>query len=1450
MEPREIARRVEEAYRRYLATTFYFKDPELRQSFRQALQEGSLSKGPFPESTAPFKTGQKPAALFPELLGGDIDSGFLEALEAHRPLWLHQQQAIEKCAAGLNVVVATGTGSGKTEAFLYPILLHLYREFQAGELGPGVRALVLYPMNALAHDQRERLGNICQRLKDAGSSFAPTFGQYIGDTPEDVNDTRRAGRDRLEHRLPGELVFRSQMRESPPHILLTNFAMLEYLLLRPDDSPLFDNGQARWWTFLVLDEAHQYRGSRGIEMGMLLRRLKQRLREGGRTGPFRAIATSATLAGGDGDKPGVAKFAAELFGEPFSAEGVILGERESAGSATLEPTRYHVFLKSLEGAFVSYWPEKKITLDRQAGTERAVFEVAVCRECGQHYFVGKREGDALTEAIRDPSHRDFGATYLRPIDGAEEEEEEEGKQQRIWHLCIRCGRLGRNSAPCRHGQSIRVVEEESARDEDRADQIAKCGACGYHAAGRDPVREVVYGADGPHAVIATTLLQCLPSDRRKLLAFADGRQEAAFFAWYLEDSYRDIFARNVLLKIAQSVGPFPSEGLSLATLADRAFRDFREAFKREASEDAPTIRKNIWCALYREFLTEERRISLEGIGLVRWSIERPSWLGIPSVFLEAPWSLSEPEAWDLLVVLLNSLRLDRAVEIRAPDDVALHWDELGLRARQTRYRIGAPKGDPHVRSWDGQRTSRVSYLARLLAKKGLFGEGGRERAIDALRQLWDHIRRCDENAPRSDDRLLLLADDGRRLNPNWWRLHRVADSENVFQCETCGRLQSISVRGLCAQGKCAGRLLQVRVHDLEENHYRILYGAELPGSLRVEEHTAQLQGEKAREFQREFRAGKIHVLSSSTTFELGVDLGDLDAVFLRNVPPEPFNYIQRVGRAGRRRGVAGLAVTYCGRNPHDLYHFAAPERMVQGMCRPPVLQVANDKIALRHMTAVALSAFFRQHRECFSTVARLCRDLEKPSGVADLRLFLEANCAALSDTLRLIVPAQLWTKVGLDGADWISKIASQNSRFATAEAEVSSDYRAVKAVENQAVREERYQLARWAQLRAKTIAEEEVLSFLSRKAVIPKYGFPVDVVELDTQKLVHGQDASEVSLQRDLSIAISEYAPTSKLVANKKEWTSYALKKVVGREWERQSYLLCPEHNIFVQGGPDSAQLALPCDSEHGSGRGRRRRTRPFVYVVPQFGFMTDCSKPASPTARRPRVFSTRPYFVRSLEDPETLAMPAPAPVIDLKRACPGEMIVLCEGRGGRGFYICQECGAGFRRREKAHKTPFGQGCQGKLEQVSLGHRFVTDIVQIGFRSRRLENCEPIWFAYALAYAIVEGAAEILEVPSTDLNTTVGQSLGGRLPPIVLYDAVPGGAGLVAQLEDEEVMKQCLQAAYKRTSGACGCGEDTSCYGCLRSYRNQFAHTKLRRGPVAQFLATLLDSFGEQRGLV
>ena len=140
---------------------------------------------------------------------------------------------------------------------------------------------------------------------------------------------------------------------------------------------------------------------------------------------------------------------------------------------------------------------------------------------------------------------------------------------------------------------------------------------------------------------------------------------------------------------------------------------------------------------------------------------------------------------------------------------------------------------------------------------------------------------------------------------------------------------------------------------------------------------------------------------------------------------------------------------------------------------------------------------------------------------------------------------------------------------------------------------------------------------------------------------------------------------------------------------------------------------------------------------------------------------------------------------------------------------------------------------------MSLGHEFVTDVLQLRFPPTSPAGVEPVSFTYSLAYALVEGASEVLEVPSNDLSATVAHSGKYPVPPIILYDNVPGGAGLVARLEEEEIFSACLEAAKKRVSGNCCCDEGTSCYGCLRSYRNQFCHQHLQRGPVLRYLGAL-----------
>jgi len=340
----------------------------------------------------------------------------------------------------------------------------------------------------------------------------------------------------------------------------------------------------------------------------------------------------------------------------------------------------------------------------------------------------------------------------------------------------------------------------------------------------------------------------------------------------------------------------------------------------------------------------------------------------------------------------------------------------------------------------------------------------------------------------------------------------------------------------------------------------------------------------------------------------------------------------------------------------------------------------------------------------------------------------------------------------------------------------------------------------------------------------------VDVVELDTHR-TQQTESFEVLLQRDLSIAIAEFAPTSKLIANKKEWASYGVKKVAGKEWPRKFYRRCSKHNFFRSWNRGEVAPSERCCSSAVDGQ----------YLVPQFGFITDRQKPKEPRGRSSRVFTTRPYFVGLTVQAAEIDFGS----VKITKASPGQMVVLCEGRRGRGFYVCPQCGAGFRERKKQHKTPYGENCSGNLDQVSLGHEFKTDVLQLKFLLEPPPNdIGNVWFAYSLAYALLQGAAAVLEIPPNDLNTTVRyNSSDSAIPPIIMYDNVPGGAGLVGRLEEKDFLHACLEAAFERVNGGCGCGENDSCYGCLRSYRNQFAHQHLKRGPVMYYLKTLLKEW-------
>ena len=798
-------------------------------------------------------------------------------------------------------------------------------------------------------------------------------------------------------------------------------------------------------------------------------------------------------------------------------------------------------------------------------------------------------------------------------------------------------------------------------------------------------------------------------------------------------------------------------------------------------------------------MTDERRLSLAGVGLVKWTVRIPSDVELPPLLRETPWSLTDTESYELIGYLLEQMLTRRAVALPVgpgwPD-----WSQVAQWSAQS-FALAPPGRRRGVVQWGGPQSAVVThYLRRLL---GVTNREENARCAKVLMAAVWHALRDRDRRHRAEERLLTAGQgklDGTfQLNPRWLRVN-LASAADLWQCNQCAGLSAHNVRGVCPRNGCPGSLGLIDMRRIVENHYRLLYESpDLPAAMVAEEHTAQIESRDARRRQEEFKQGHTHLLSSSTTFEVGVDLGDLDVVFLRNVPPEPFNYTQRVGRAGRRDR-PGLALTYCRRNPHDLYHYADPqERVIAGRVQPPRLRMRNEKIILRHMVAASLSAFFRAEENAarFRNVERFLADWTSPRAVADVKNFCLKN-TALKEALCRIVPPDVQDTVGLSTDEWIDRICGPESRFAGVQTEVCSDFARMEELRGDLYR--RRQSTGRVEARMRTVEGEPTLTFLSRKAVIPKYGFPVDVVELDTQS----QNNARVSLQRDLSQAIAEYAPGGRVVADKLEWASYGVKRVAGREWQVRHYRY-DDARSFTQW--EEGDPSVPQDARK--------------YLIPEFGFVTAWSnKTVKPQGRAQRFYTTRPFFRGFNADDRPVTQTILG--VEVTQALPGTLVILCEGKGRAGFYICRSCGAHATKPRKSHRTPSNMECSGIWSSFSLGHELVTDVVRLRFPQVKDE-----WHAYSVGYAVLLGASEALDVPNTDLNMTITGVGDSGSPAIVLYDAVPGGAGLVAQLEDPSVLTRVIDLARDRVGGTCGC--DSSCYGCLRSYRNQFAHPHLTR---------------------
>jgi len=294
MLPAVISREIEAGIKSFLRTTFPPSTPAFERTLNVFLDEpGRVFKGPYYSLRLPFRPA--PAGQLP----------FAEIAFPYRP-HLHQAQAFSRLCGEepRSTLVATGTSSGKTECFLYPIL-----DACAARIGdPGIKAIIIYPMNALATDQAKRFAQAI--YADEKLRGKVTAGLFIGGES-----------DQSVAMTPDWLITnKGHLREHPPDILLTNYKMLDFLLLRPEEQPLWRDSAPETLRFLVVDELHTFDGAQSTDLACLIRRLKTRLRTP--ENHLCCVGTSATL-GSPGSVTPLVEYACTIFSEPFDKESVI-----------------------------------------------------------------------------------------------------------------------------------------------------------------------------------------------------------------------------------------------------------------------------------------------------------------------------------------------------------------------------------------------------------------------------------------------------------------------------------------------------------------------------------------------------------------------------------------------------------------------------------------------------------------------------------------------------------------------------------------------------------------------------------------------------------------------------------------------------------------------------------------------------------------------------------------------------------------------------------------------------------------------------------------------------------------------------------------------------------------------------------------------------------------------
>ena len=1579
LNPLVASENIIEKYLRYIETTFYIDDKDYMKQFKSYLEKKEFfAKGPYLDFSDSFEFGKN----INQLIDEDILSNEFKALYRDNPnlltrsLYKHQELSIRKIREGRNLVVTTGTGSGKTESFLLPVINYLMEQKVEGSLNDGVRALIIYPMNALANDQMKRMRELLANYSDI------TFGSYTGETEkEDKNAlSKYMSLNSGQKPLINERISRNQIKERPPHILITNYAMLEYLLLRPADNVFFHGDYSNEWKFIVLDEAHTYTGATGIEVSMLLRRLKNTLatREN-----IRFVLTSATL-GDEKDNKEICDFASRLCtGVTFDEKSIVRAFRFSKFNSSeakdyrsdiytsinqlidrgasineirtllqtidssfvsaavsvqellydfmiqdrfyyrmrevlsnepvtikkisedmkvneidvvafvsiarkaekknimLLDARYHMFIRALEGAYVVLGANKELSITPRdkayiGGKEFKSYKIAVCQYCGHVYLEAKIEDSYLVQKkeYENKGINDFYMLVDR-VDNqnfVDEESIDDEDEENIFNLCGRCGKIENsnivNGSMCDCGQEhiVKVVELVPKNK-----VLNKCAACGLINTQGTVLRGFYLGQEAAASVIGSSLYEEIPAQsvevseaiheidddffgenrslsvkevltnrvEKQLLVFSDSRQEAAYFASYFDFTYNNILRRRLFIEALKEIGEYASpDGIEI----NAAAKKLAGLFERHQIVEADESLKEAWKTILYEISSNDRN-SLESIGLILFDYQAEA---LPQL-----GAYKGIDAITIQKVLANSFKRDCIFDFPLAKDMLKADKEYyiykGIESTMSKFLSKEEKKKSYRKSWISSNNANVrfDYIKKTLK------EDDKYKVNEYLEKIWDGVF-----IPRGG--LVAKAPDQYVMDISRFKIKTSFSHEiRWYICNKCGKLTTNNIGDACPANRCDGLLAECNFEiDFANNHYRKQYLELDIFPMKVKEHTAQLSPDTAKRYQEMFVKKDINVLSCSTTFEMGVDVGELETVFMKNMPPTPANYAQRAGRAGRRKDSVAYSLTFCRLSSHDLTYFNAPVKMIKGKIYPPKFKTENEKIVKRHMNAAIIASYWRAYSAAYKDVGTFFDG----GNYEFLLRYIKELPKTVQEYIYEFVPVELKGKV----SNWLEELISEDGILAkvysqyTVELEELSKLRK-EAIEKAAQGDSVGDYIKKIDDYTEKIKNENILAFLSKKNIIPKYGFPVDTVELVTsfdKNAVSNSfgKSSKLRLQRDLMIAISEYAPGSEIIADGDIYKSQFVKRPSGQNkvWYLYDFGVCPNKQC------GHLNIKRHISEDENGFIGKCEICGEVVYknntfIIPEYGFIISPQINKSTTKKPERTYRGEIYYVgdkKETVENENKELKVNNHIIKIKSTSNDELVVI----NTSNFFVCDTCGyakvdekhkeENFIIDKEYHNNPYGKSCiNKKLYRRTLGHKFKTDVAYLSL-SCYLKKEK----ALSIVYALLEGVSQYLGIERNDISGTLHYNKldnGVWETNFILFDTVPGGAGHVRRIgeADENQLKNMFNKSLDIVK-QCHCGEDSNgdsaCYSCLCNYYNQKHHDIIKRRYAVEFFEDIL----------